>query len=121
MLFSGDIGPTGQPLLADPQVPDDAHVVVMETTNGDRDHRALAPSVDEFLDTVRAADDRGGDVIIPTFALERAPELLWFLREGMEDGRIRDTLQEFLGSPMAISATWLLAATPRRCGPRSPG
>lgn len=116
-LFSGDIGPTDRPLLADPQVPDDAEIVVMETTYGDRDHRALATSVEEFLTAVRAADDRGGNVIIPTFALERAQELLWFLREGMENGSIRNALQVFLDSPMAISATRLFDRHPEAMRP----
>lgn len=112
VLFSGDIGPTGRPLLNDPQVPDDADIVVMETTYGDRDHRSLVASVEEFLGAIRATDERGGNVIIPTFALERAQELLWFMREGMEDGRIRDTLKVFLDSPMAISATRLFRRHP---------
>ena len=117
LLFSGDIGPTDRPLLADPQVPDDADIVVMETTYGDRDHRDLASSVEEFFAAVRAADERGGNVVIPTFALERAQELLWFLREGMDDGRIRDTLQVFLDSPMAISATGLFERHPEAMRP----
>lgn len=117
VLFSGDIGPTGRPLLADPQVPDDADVVVMETTYGDRDHRDLALSVEELLAAIRAADERGGNVIIPTFALERAQELLWFLREGMEGGQIRDTLQVFLDSPMAITATRLFDRHPEAMRP----
>lgn len=112
LLFSGDIGPTGRALLDDADVPDDADFVVMETTYGDRDHRELAPSVEEFLAAVRAADRRGGNVIIPTFALERAQELLWVLREGMEQGALREGLQVFLDSPMAISATRIFGRHP---------
>jgi metallo-beta-lactamase family protein len=87
ILFSGDIGPENRPLLNGPAPPSPVDVVVMETTYGDRDHRPLDASVAEFLDAVRDADDRGGNVIIPTFALERAQELLFFLREGMEKQR----------------------------------
>lgn len=112
LLFSGDIGPTGRALLDDPVVPGDADFVVMETTYGDRDHRDLAPSVDEFLAAVRAADRRGGNVIIPTFALERSQELLWVLREGMEQGALREGLKVFLDSPMAISATRIFGRHP---------
>lgn len=105
VLFSGDIGPRERPLLNPPAPPSGADIVVMESTYGDRDHRALDASVQEFLDAIRDTDERGGNVIIPTFALERAQELLFFLREGMMSGRIRRSMPVFLDSPMAISAT----------------
>jgi metallo-beta-lactamase family protein len=105
VLFSGDLGPQERPLLNNPVPPDGVDVVIMETTYGDRDHRSLEASVEEFYDAVNAADARGGNVIIPTFALERAQELLWFLRDGMTKGRIRRSMAVFLDSPMAISAT----------------
>ena len=109
LLFSGDLGPDDRPLLSGPQVPDDIDVVVMETTYGDRDHRDLDASIAEFLDAVTAAHARGGNVVIPTFALERAQELIWFLREGIEAGTLDARLQVFLDSPMAISATRIFA------------
>ena len=112
ILFSGDIGPENRPLLNGPAPPSPVDVVVMETTYGDRDHRPLDASVAEFLDAVRDADERGGNVIIPTFALERAQELLYFLREGMERKDIRPSTQVFLDSPMAISATQIFRRHP---------
>lgn len=112
VLFSGDLGPDHRPLLSDNQAPSDVDVVVMETTYGDRDHRPLQASVDEFYDAIRDAQERGGNVIIPTFALERAQELLFFLREGMERKEIPDTLHVFLDSPMAISATQIFRRHP---------
>lgn len=105
ILFSGDLGPDNRPLLNDADTPEDADVVVMETTYGERDHRGLEASISEFLAAIRATTGRGGNVIIPTFALERAQELLWFLREGMASGEIEKSLRVFLDSPMAISAT----------------
>ncbi|MEF9603569.1 MBL fold metallo-hydrolase [Paracoccus lutimaris] len=105
ILFSGDIGPAVRPLLNEAAPPGDADVVVMETTYGDRDHRALGATLDEFYGAINAADERGGNVVIPTFALERAQELLFYLREGIEADRIRPSWQVFLDSPMAISAT----------------
>jgi metallo-beta-lactamase family protein len=117
LLFSGDLGPNDRPLLNDPAPPDDADIVVMETTYGDRDHRDLDTSVSEFTAAIRHADRRGGNVVIPTFALERTQELLWFLREGMEAGKIRKTLQVFLDSPMAISATRLFDRHPEAMRP----
>lgn len=105
VLFSGDLGPNGRPLLRDPTTPPAVDVVVMETTYGDRAHKALEPSVRELYEAVRDTFRRGGNVIIPTFALERAQELLFALREGVEQGQLPTSMQVFLDSPMAISAT----------------
>ncbi len=117
ILFSGDIGPRGRPLLNDPDPPSPVDVVVMETTYGDRDHRPLDASVEEFYEAIRDADARGGNVVIPTFALERAQELLFFLREGMDHEGLRRSTQVFLDSPMAISATQLFRRHPEAMKP----
>jgi metallo-beta-lactamase family protein len=79
--------------------------VVLETTYGDRLHKSLAPSVEELYQAVTETFERGGNVVIPTFALERAQELLFFLRAGVEQHRLSRSIQVFLDSPMAISAT----------------
>jgi metallo-beta-lactamase family protein len=105
VLFSGDLGNSGRPLLRDPATPPEADVVVMETTYGDRLHKPFQPSVEEFYAAIADTFKRGGNVIIPTFALERAQELLYFLREGVEKNLLPRSTQVFLDSPMAISAT----------------
>jgi len=112
ILFSGDIGPSNRPLLNPPAPPSGVDYVVMETTYGDRDHRSLEASIEEFYDALADAERRGGNVIIPTFALERAQELLFFLREGMDDKKIRSSLKVYLDSPMAISATKIFERHP---------
>lgn len=117
LLFSGDIGPGGRALLNDPAPPTGVDAVVMETTYGDRDHRPLDASVDEFYDAIRDAGARGGNVIIPTFALERAQELLWYLRAGLDQGRVAPGLSLYLDSPMAISATRIFGRHPEAMGP----
>jgi len=105
VAFSGDLGNSGRPLLRDPVAPPKADAVVMETTYGDRLHKPLQPSVEEFYQAIEDTFRRGGNVIIPTFALERAQELLYYLREAVEIGRLSKSMQVFLDSPMAISAT----------------
>jgi len=105
LCFSGDIGNADRPLLRSPQTPDGADAVVMETTYGDRLHKALDPSVEELYAAVTTTIARGGNVVIPTFALERAQEILYFLARGVEGGRLPATLPVYLDSPMAISAT----------------
>ncbi len=112
VLFSGDIGNSGKPILRDPTPPPRSDVVVMETTYGDRLHKPLPPSVAELYDAVGDAFRRGGNVIIPTFALERAQELLYYLREGTEKGALTRSIQVFLNSPMAISATEIFRRHP---------
>ena len=112
VLFSGDLGSTGRPLLRSPATPPHSDNVVMETTYGDRLHKQLGPSLDEFYEAVSETFERGGNVIIPTFALERAQELLYFLSQGIAQGRLAKSTQVYLDSPMAISATEIFRRHP---------
>ena len=105
VAFSGDIGNAGGRLLRDPVPPAGAEVVVMECTYGDRLHRTPEASVQEFYEAINDTFRRGGNVVIPTFALERTQELLFILHEGTEKGLLPRYLPVFLDSPMAISAT----------------
>ncbi len=112
VLFSGDLGNVGRPILRSPVTPPKADVVVMETTYGDRLHKPFDPTVKEFYEAITDTFRRGGNVVIPTFALERAQEILYFLREGVEQGTLSRTTQVFLDSPMAISATEIFERHP---------
>ena len=104
--MSGDIGNAGRPLLNPPKQPPQCDAVVMETTYGDRNHKPFGPSVEEFYAAIEETFARGGNVVIPTFALERAQELLYALHDAMvSDGRLKKSIQVFLDSPMAITAT----------------
>lgn len=114
--FSGDIGNAGRPLLRAPTVPTDLDAVVMETTYGDRLHKPIGPSVEELYVAMGRTLDAGGNVVIPTFALERAQELLLYLKRGVESGRLPQHLQVFLDSPMAISATAIYERHPECYG-----
>jgi metallo-beta-lactamase family protein len=105
ILFSGDLGLSGRAILRDPDEPPQSDIVVMETTYGDRQHKQLEPSIEELYLAVNETVERGGNVIIPTFALERAQELLFYLHAGKTQGILSPFLQVFLDSPMAISAT----------------
>ena len=112
LLFSGDLGYSGRVILRDPAPPPRADTVVMETTYGDRLHKQLQPSIDELYGVINETIGRGGNVIIPTFALERAQEILYYLREGVESKRLRHFSNVFLDSPMAISATRIFERHP---------
>ena len=111
-LFSGDLGYRDRAILNDPAPAPNADVVVMETTYGDRLHKRLAPSVDELYAAIGDTFSRGGNVIIPSFALERTQEILYFLREGLAAGQLPANMQVFLDSPMAISATEIFRRHP---------
>ena len=104
ILFSGDLGNCGRPIIRDPTRPPEVEAVVMETTYGDRPHKPLRPSVDELISAVATALAAGGNVIIPAFALERTQEILYYLREATEQGALPRHMPVFLDSPMAISA-----------------
>ncbi len=112
MVFSGDQGNPGRPILRDPVPAPPADYVVMETTYGNRPHRSLPDSVDELYRAVRETMARGGNVVIPTFALERAQEVLYYLHRGIRDGEIPARISVFLDSPMAISATEIFRRHP---------
>jgi metallo-beta-lactamase family protein len=119
VLFSGDLGNNGRPLLRSPASPPKADIVVMEATYGDRLHKPFQPSVEEFYEAITDTFGRGGNVIIPTFALERAQELLYFLREGVEKNRLPRSIQVYLDSPMAISATEIFERHPECYDPEA--
>ncbi len=116
-LFSGDLGNAGRPLLAPPTAPAEADFVVMEATYGDRRHRPYAASVEELYEVIASTFQRGGNVIIPTFALERAQEILFALRQGIEQSRLPPSMSVFLDSPLAIGATEIFRRYPRLYSP----
>ena len=109
LLLSGDLGNGTDPLLLMPAPPPRADVVVIETTYGDRPHKPMDASIDELYSAISDTFERGGNVIIPTFALERAQELLFLLNQGIEKNRLMPSMRVFLDSPMAISATEIFA------------
>jgi metallo-beta-lactamase family protein len=108
ILFSGDLGNPHGILLADPLPPPQVETVVMETTYGDRNHKDIAPSIEEFYETVGKTFARGGNVVIPTFAIERAQELLYVVCRGIVENHIPPQTQLYLDSPMAISVTEIM-------------
>ena len=107
IVFSGDLGNVDQPIIRDPQTIDEADYVVMESTYGDRLHeppesytQALAQIIDETF-------EKGGNVIIPSFAVGRTQELLYFMREMKEEGMVKShpDFRVCVDSPLANEAT----------------
>jgi metallo-beta-lactamase family protein len=104
LLFSGDIGLKGTPILRDPAIISRADLVVMESTYGGRNHRERAETILELGDIFAQARRDGGNVLIPAFAVGRTQELLyWFARHWDDWGLSRWSI--FLDSPMAAKVT----------------
>ena len=102
VLFGGDLGRYGRPVLPDPSVPPSADVVLVESTYGDRDHHAEDDG--EFLaGVIRSTAERGGKLIVPAFAIGRVEELLYWVRRLERTKRI-PVMPVFVDSPMAAGA-----------------
>jgi metallo-beta-lactamase family protein len=106
VVFSGDLGQWDVPIVPDPAFVGQADTVVCESTYGDGEHgEGTGPSIDDALvDAIEDTRRRGGKLLIPTFALERAQELLVHLGEIFHAKRVPRT-RVFLDSPMAVDAT----------------
>lgn len=117
LVFSGDIGNINQPLIRDPQFIDEADYVVMESTYGDRKHDRPKDYVTAFAQVLQTTFDRGGSVIIPSFAVGRTQELLYFLRQIKEQDLIHDHdgFPVYMDSPLAIEATNVFMRNQNSC------
>ncbi len=111
IVFSGDLGPWNAPIMRDPAVIEQADVVFMESTYGDRDHKSLDETLIEFEDAIRHAISNKGKILIPTFAVGRTQQLLYHLAE-MFRKKVFDPFPIYLDSPMAIAATELYRKHP---------
>jgi metallo-beta-lactamase family protein len=104
VLFSGDVGPTGRPIIRDFDRPNRADIVFLESTYGDRDHRSYSDTVAEFEELVRQAAEAGGKILVPTFAIGRAQQVLYHLAIMFHRGVVKP-FHVYLDSPMAIEAS----------------
>lgn len=111
IAFSGDVGRSGRPILRDPQPPDAADVLVLESTYGDRLHADPAADVEALAEVVRYVADSGGKLVIPAFAVGRTQELLYYLRE-LERRNAIPKLPVFIDSPLAHEATTITRRHP---------
>jgi len=103
LVFSGDLGNDCTPLMRSPAVLEQADVLLMESTYGDRDHRCSDDTLEEFLGVLQQAHKDGGNVLIPAFAIGRTQDLIYHLGRFYHEGRLPQQAV-FLDSPMAIRA-----------------
>ena len=104
LVFSGDLGNNCSPLLRDPEVVDEADVLLLESTYGDRNHRPQESTLDEFVDILDVAMQKGGNVYIPSFAVGRTQDLLYRFGRFHREGKLKQQ-KIFLDSPMATSVS----------------
>ena len=107
LVFSGDIGNTEQPIIRDPQYIKEADYVIMESTYGDRSHPERPDYVASLAEVIQRTLDRGGNVVIPSFAVGRTQEMLYFIRIIKEQGLVKghEDFEVYVDSPLAIEAT----------------
>ena len=108
IVFSGDVGNLNQPLIKDPSIVEEADFVVIESTYGDRSHGQTRPDyVAELSQIIQETFDKGGNVVIPSFAVGRTQEMLYFIRQIKAENRVKghDNFEVYVDSPLAIEAT----------------
>ena len=112
LLFSGDVGNVSRPLIRDPQKPEKADIVVIESTYGDRLHGERPDYLGQLTAILQETLDRGGNLVIPCFAVGRTQEMLYLLREikvrGLLNGH--DRFPVYVDSPLAVEATNIYSA-----------
>lgn len=106
IVFSGDIGNKKHTLIKDPSYVEEADYVIMESTYGNRYHTAERPDyVTELANIIQTTLDRGGNVVIPSFAVGRTQEMLYYIREIKERNLISEDFPVYVDSPLAVEAT----------------
>ena len=118
IVFSGDIGNINQPLIKDPQKTPDADYVVVESTYGDRLHTKERPDyVADLTAILQETFDKGGNVVIPSFAVGRTQELLYFLRQIKNDRLVKghEDFPVYVDSPLAVEATGIFQKNVYNC------
>jgi len=104
LVFSGDLGNKSAVLMNDPSILTKADIVLMESTYGDRNHKSIDNTVSELKTILKDTENRGGNIMIPAFAVGRTQEILFYLGQLHQQGLL-DNWQVILDSPMAIEVT----------------
>ncbi len=111
IVFSGDIGRSDYPILRDPEVPQEADYLILESTYGNRIHKTLNESIKELIQAIKDTFQKGGNVIIPAFAVGRTQDLLYILNKAVRQGLLQP-VNVYLDSPLAEEATRIYLSHP---------
>ena len=108
VVFTGDLGNKNLPIINDPVTIDSADILIMESTYGDRLHSSIKDQSSKFIQIILETIRRGGNVIIPSFAVGRTQEILYEINKYLTDDRVKDELSKvpvYVDSPLAVNAT----------------
>jgi metallo-beta-lactamase family protein len=105
LVFSGDIGHPGMPILRTPSVFDEADILIMESTYGGREHPPIGETQTMFEETIRETHRRGGKVIIPAFAVGRTQQIVFALNKMYNENDLPPNIPVFVDSPLAVDVT----------------
>ena len=111
VVFTGDLGRRGSPILRDPELPSGACALITESTYGDRLHPPLSEMDDQLAEVVRRTHARGGKVIIPSFALERAQQIIYSFKKLHQANKLPH-IPVYLDSPLAVNITQVFRLHP---------
>ncbi|MCU0671581.1 MAG: MBL fold metallo-hydrolase [Myxococcota bacterium] len=112
LVFSGDLGRRHMPILRDPEIPTGAHALILESTYGDRLHDPIETMEDRLSEIIDRTVARGGKLLIPSFALERAQEVVFALRRLHDAGRLPKGLPIYVDSPLTVRVTEIFKLHP---------
>ena len=112
VLFSGDVGNVNMPLIRDPEKPEAADFVIIESTYGDRLHGPWVNHVEQLAEIIQETLDRGGNVVIPSFAVGRTQMLLYLIRTIKEEELVKGhgNFRVYVDSPLSVEATEIYAS-----------
>lgn len=105
LVFTGDLGNTDQPIVKDPAIIESADYVIMESTYGNRLHKATLGRVEQLKSIIEKTMEKGGNLVIPSFAVERTQDMLFDLSYLHENGDLDENIDIYIDSPLAIAAT----------------
>lgn len=117
IVFSGDVGNINQPLIKDPLSVEETDYLVMESTYGNRLHEKPGNTVGELAEIIQRTLDRGGNVVIPSFAVGRTQEMLYAIRQIKQEGMVHghDRFPVYVDSPLAVEATGIFLQCDQSC------
>ena len=117
IVFSGDVGNTDQPLIKDPLPVEETDYLVIESTYGNRLHEKPGNTVGELAEVLQRTFDRGGTVVIPSFAVGRTQEMLYAIRQIKQEGMVKghEGFPVYVDSPLAVEATGIFLQCDQSC------
>ena len=117
IVFSGDVGNLNQPIIKDPSYIEEADFLIIESTYGDRLHQGNADNIAALAKIIRETFERGGNVVIPSFAVGRTQEMLYFIRQVKQENLVPgfEDFEVYVDSPLAVEATNIFHRNVEEC------